>query len=218
LFPQQPIVTPFGISVFGSAVVRVVPDVAVLSFSVSQIKPHPREAFQAVRQAAQKVQAYLSNAQINDAGSSRISLNEEYRYVQNENKFIGYRTNVEFRVILSDLSRVEEILTGIVDAGATRIGSVSFQSARLKEIRAEARRQAVAAAREKAEIYCQAAGVELGEVIHIEDINPDQLQGREGHTRVEIALDDEGQVKAFDPSSIVIGGAVRVAYRLRGQS
>lgn len=83
--------------------------------------------------------------------------------------------------------------------------------------RAEARRQAITAAREKAEVYSAAAGVEVGEVIQIEDINPDQLQGRKWHSRVEVPLEDDGQVKAFDPSSIVIGGAVMVAYKIRGR-
>jgi uncharacterized protein YggE len=216
MFGQQPIATPYGVSVFGSAIVRVIPDVVVISFSVSQVKQHPKDAFQAVRDSARKVQTYLTNAQIKDAGSSRINLQSEYRFVQQENKFVGYRTTVEFRVILSDLSRVEEILAGVVDAGANNISSVSFQTTRLKELRAEARRQAVLAAREKAENYAGAAGVALGEVIHIEDLNPDQLRGREGHVRVESPMEDGGAAQAFDPSSIVVGGAVLVAYKIQG--
>lgn len=217
MMQRQVIDTPYGVSVFGSAIVRVVPDVVVISFSVLQVKPHPREAFQAVRAAAQKIQAYLNTVQIKDAGSSRISLNEDFRYVQGEAKFMGYRTAVEFRVILSDLSRLEEILAGIVDAGANKIQSVSFQTTRLKEIRAEARRQAVLAAREKAEIYCQAAGVELGDVIHIEDLNPNQLQGQEGHSRTEIPLEDASAAQAFDPSSMIIAGTVMVAFKIQGR-
>ena len=71
------LVTPNGISVFGSAVVRVVPDIAVLTFSVSRMKPHQKEAFQAVREAAQQIQSFLSKAHVKDAGSSNISLREE---------------------------------------------------------------------------------------------------------------------------------------------
>jgi uncharacterized protein len=215
---QQPIATPYGISVFGSAIVRVVPDVVVISFSVSQVKPHPKEAFEAVRDAAQKVQTFLNNAQIKDAGSSRINLKEDYRYVSGESKFFGYRTTVDFRLILTDLNRVEEILAGIVDAGANRIDSVSFQTTKLKELRAEARRQAIVAAREKADNYCQAAGVELGDVIHIEDVNPDQLQRNVGHTREEMSLEDDGETQAFDPNSIVIAGTVLVAYKIRSKT
>ncbi|MFJ6770201.1 SIMPL domain-containing protein [Kitasatospora sp. NPDC091257] len=43
-------------------------------------------------------------------------------------------------------------------------------------MRAKARTAAVAAAREKAALYAEAAGARLGPVIHIKDIDSDQLQ------------------------------------------
>ena len=209
---QQPIPTPFGITVFGSAIVRTTPDLAVIHFSVSELKPHPREAFQAVRETAQRVQAFLSAAQVKESGSSNISLNEDYHRQNNETTVAGYRTTVQFQVILSDLNRLEDILTGVVDAGANKIISISYQSTRLKAIRAEVRTQAIIAARDKAEIYCKAAGVELGDVIHIEDVNPDDLRGNEGHARY--AAESAG-AQAFDPISISIGGSVVVTYKFR---
>ncbi len=45
-----------------------------------------------------------------------------------------------------------------------------------KELRAQARTAAVAAAREKAVLYTEAAGVRLGPVVHIQDVDSDQLQ------------------------------------------
>lgn len=214
---HQQIASPFGITVFGSSIVRTTPDIAVIHFSVSEVKPTPREAFQAVRTTAQQVQAFLSNAQLKESGSSNISLTEQYRYQNNVQKFEGYRTTVQFQVTLSDLNRLEDILTGVVDAGANKIHSVSYQTTRLKEIRAEARTQAILAAREKAEIYCKAAGVGLGEVIHIEDVNPDQLQGSERHARFAAAAGEQAEAQAFDPTSIVISGAVLVAFKFREQ-
>jgi uncharacterized protein len=213
---MQEIENPFGITVFGSATVRVEPDVAVLNFSVSRLKPEPKEAYEDVREAAQKIQKFLANAKLTDAGSSRINLSEAYEHKNGEQKFLGCRTRVEFRVVLSDLSRVEEILTGLIDAGVNNIGSVDFQTTRLKQIRAEARQKAVAAAREKAEIYCTAAGVALGDVIHIEDINPEQIERFRGHSQIESPIEDDGQGKAFNPGSIVVSGAVRVAYKFQG--
>lgn len=213
---QQPIATPVGVTVFGSSIVRTMPDVAVIHLSVSEVMMNPREAFQAVRKTAQRVQTYLSSAQVKEAGSSNISLTEEYRYQNNVQKFEGYRTTVQFQVTLSELNRLEDILTGVVEAGANRILSISYQSTRLKQIRAEARTQAILAAREKAEVYCKAAGVEVGEVIHIEDVNPDELRGNEGHARYA-AAQSEVDAQAFDPTSIVIAGSVMVTYKIQGQ-
>lgn len=133
-----------------------------------------------------------------------------------EQKFIGYAARVEFSIILRELDRVEEVLTGLVDAGANELGSLSFQTTRLKELRAEVRKMAVAAAREKALIYSEAAGVALGDVLHIEDVNPNVLQGRgEGHVRREPVVDNDLDKQPLDPGSIDIGAAVLVGFGIR---
>ena len=214
----QSIRTPFGISVFGSSTVRIAPDLATIKFSVLRIQGNPKEAFQAARETTHQVQEFLMNAGIKDAGSSRISLQSKFEFKSGENKFVGYQDSVEFRVLLYNLDRTEEILTGVIEAGVNNLGAVEFQTSRLKALRLEARQKAVAAAREKAEAYCKAAGVELGEVVHIEDVNPDQLRGNEGHTRFEVELEDDGKTQAFDPGSIVVGGAVMMGFTIRDKS
>ncbi len=214
MFNTHAIENPFGISVFGSAIIRAEPDVALVEFSVNSLDQHPKDAFADVRSIAQKVHAFLANSQFTEYGSSRIALSEQRRYIEGENKFIGYKASLSFNLLLRNLDRVEGLLTGIVDSGANEIRSVDFQTSKLKALRAEARQRAIAAAREKAEIYCEAAKVKLGQVIHINDINPDSLRGREGHeshVSTEIVLDEE-QIDAFNPSAIVVGGAVMVAF------
>jgi uncharacterized protein YggE len=107
----------------------------------------------------------------------------------------------------------------VVDAGVNEIGLVEFRTTRLKEYRAEARRRAVAAAREKAEIYCRAAGVSLGAVVSLEDVNPGVLRGTgESHTSSEASSDDAGPDRALAPGSIVVGAAVSVVFGLSAAS
>ena len=117
-------------------------------------------------------------------------------------------------LILRALDRIEEILVGVVAAGASEIAGVEFQTTRLEEARAKARRRAVEAAREKALVYCTAAGVTLGLPVHIEDVNPDVLGGGgEGHaTPIKPPNDDVGTLRAFDPGWISISAAVQIMY------
>lgn len=211
---EQLIQTPFGINVFGSALIRVDPDIVSLNFAVSRLQQHPRDAFQEVRKAAQAVRQYLEQAKIGEVGTSRVSISQSFRYVNGEQQFTGYTARVVFYVLLRQLDKMEDVLSGIVDAGVNEITSVDFQTTRLKELRAEARRRAVAATREKAENYCTAAQVKLGVVLHIEDVNPDTLQGREGHVAYEIQPDDSGEIQAFDPGSITVGAAVSIAFKI----
>ncbi len=215
---MQEIANPFGITVFGSATVRVEPDVAIITFSVSELRPTAKEAFAAVRETAQKVQTFLIEANIKDGGTSRIGLDVRYDHKDGKNEFMGYETWIDFRTLLYDLNQVENTLVGLMDVGVNRVGLVDFQTTRLKQIRAEARQLAIAAAREKAENYCAAAGVQLGHVIHIEDINPQGLEqlgtaarGRAAQNMVE----ETNAFKAFNLDSIIVAGTVRVAYKFK---
>lgn len=211
---SQAIPSPFGVTVFGSAVLRVAPDVVSISCAVSRIEKKPDAAFAQARKGAQSVHECLSKLKVAEFGASRITLAQEHRYIKDQEKFLGYEARVGFRVQISELDRVEPIVCALVEAGANEIERVSFETTRLKEVRSEARRLAVAAAREKASNYCRAASVALGRVLHIEDANPDMMQSRGGHVRQESISDDEGGGKAFDPSSIQVSAAVFVAYEL----
>lgn len=211
---NQSIQTPLGINVFGSAIIRVSPDVATLHFSVSHTADHPQEAFRVTREVAHKVRAYLANVNVDEVSTSRINLEEDYRYVGNERRFVGYEAIVQFNVLLKALDRLEEIITGLVDVGVNRILNVEYATTDLKSIRAEARRRAVRAAREKAKVYCEESDVALGRVLHLEDVNPDRLQRYESHSVRETTIDDEGSITAFDPGSIVVNGAVMMTFEI----
>lgn len=211
---SQSIKNPIGLNVFGSALLRVVPDVASINLSVSATQMQPTAAFAETRKNARAVREYFANANVNDVQSSRITLSQEWEYSGGRRKRQGYTARVVFNVVLDDLDRVEEIICGAVDVGANEIGDVNFQSRQLKQHRVKARQQAVVAAQEKAHVYAQAAGVSLGQILHLEDINPDQLRGDEGHVVHEPDIDDEGPLSAFDPGSITVGAAVILTYSL----
>jgi uncharacterized protein len=219
MYPTQAVERPFGISVFGSSIMHTEPDAASLKFAVSRLEQNPKDSFRKAREAAKGIRAYLAQVGFTEVGSSRIALSQEFRFTGGEQRFVGYVARVSFHLLLRDLDQMEEVLSGVIDAGANEISAVEFQTSRLKEIRQEVRRQAVAAAREKAENYCQAANVTLGPVIHIEDINPDILESvRASHlsreTQQPIQPDDEGPLRAFNPGSITVGAAVVVAFEL----
>lgn len=205
-----------GVTAFGSAVLRVAPDTASIMVAVSRVEQKPEAAFKNAREGAQAVNAYLHKSAIKDFGSSRVTLAQEYRWTNNENKFVGYRARIAFNVVLREMEKVDNVLTGLIAAGANELTSVAFETTRLKDLRADARRRAVVAAREKAELYCKAAGVCLGQVLAIEDVNPEILSGRsEGHTYREAhPVDDVGELGAIDPGAISIAAAVNMLFAI----
>lgn len=205
-----------GVRVYGSALIVVAPDTATIRMAVSRIEKTPEAAFGQAREGAQGVNSFLQKFGSKDFGSSRASLSTETDYVNGERTFIGYKARLEYRIILRQVDRLEELLTGLIGAGANELTSVEFETTRLKELRADARRRAIVAAREKAELYCQAAGVSTGAVVAIEDVNPDLVSGRfEGHVfREPLAADDAADFGALDPAAITVRAAVQVVYRI----
>jgi len=216
----NPVRTIQGVKVFGSAVVRVTPDTASILIAVSRTEQKPETAFAKAREAAQAVNGYLRKAGIQDFGSSRITLSQIFRYTNGENRFVGYQAKIGFNVVVREMDKVDALLSGLIAAGANELTSVTFQTTRLQDIRADARRRAVAAARAKAELYCEAAGVAVGRVLAIEDVNPELLSGRnESHTQREpVTADDAEAVGAIDPGAIPVGAAVSVVYRIEGRA
>ena len=81
---------PFGISVFGSALLRVSPDSAIIRAAITRLEEKPSDAFAKARKGAQSVTAFLRKSQVTESGLSRISLSQEYRISNSERRPIGY--------------------------------------------------------------------------------------------------------------------------------
>lgn len=199
------------IKVFGSALVRVVPDIATLTVEVERFEDSAEEAFSNVKQDMTYVQEFLAKypAVQSQASKVRLQNGHEYRGERRD----GYRATIGINIVVSDIELAEEIMTGAVSAGANRLNEVDFESTNLKDHREEARRMAIDAAFRKAEVYATAAGVKVGPVISIEDQRPDRFGGSEGHMRSMPIVDDNGGA-AIDPGSILVNGSVIVVFEI----
>ena len=217
MYVSQSIQRPQGVNAFGSCLVRVDPDFASVRFAVTRIAAHPRDAFEQTRTAARAVRERVRQLGVPDGDVAAASTTLAEAFVMSpEHKKIGYEATVAFHVILRDLSVLEALLSGVVDAGADRIVSVGSKTSRLREVRSEARERAVRSARAKAEELARAAGAKLGAVLHIEDINADELGRRSHMPDIDLAQHDEAGMlpEAYSPGSITVGAAVMVCFAL----
>ena len=81
----------------------------------------------------------------------------------------GYRVHNTLTVRIRDLARTGAILDVVVTLGANSVDGPQFSVAEPEPLRDEARQKAVAAARARAALYAQAAGVTLGAIMSIEE-------------------------------------------------
>jgi uncharacterized protein len=161
-----------GVTVVGSSVIRVSPDSVSIVAAVSRMEAEPKEAFSNARAAANAVEEFLKSEGIRSFSSSRITLAQEIRLGHGDmrNPAMGYKARIGFNIKLTDLDRVGELVSGLIAAGANELAAVNYQTSLLKETRNDARREAIAAAKEKAELYSHEAALTIGRVLAINEV------------------------------------------------
>lgn len=163
------------ISVSGEGTVSVPPDLAVVDGGVTSDAKTAREAAEANNAAMAKVLAALKSAGIaeKDMQTSRLSLFPQYeqqtRPNPGPNVISGYRASNRVTIRVRDVTKVAGAIDTLVSSGANEIGGINFMVTKASQLLDDARTQAIADARRKAEIYAKAAGVTLGAPINISE-------------------------------------------------
>jgi uncharacterized protein YggE len=208
---MQMIERPWGVAVYGAASVKAMPDNVRVRFKVVRLEQTPSRSFAQASEAVRGTREVLRQHGIPDGAvqRSRLGLKSSFVY-GSEPKFLGYQCSASFAVESRNLDDVQQLLIDLVAAGANEIEGVDFDVSGKADLRAEARRQAVAAARGKAELYAEAAGVRLGPVVHIDDVDPERATAESYRARAAGGTSDED----LAPGHVVVSAAVIVGYAI----
>jgi uncharacterized protein YggE len=211
---MQMVERPWGIAVFGAASVKAMPDLVRVRFKIVRVEQSPAGAFAETRGAVRAVRGALREHGVadGDVQSSRLDLKTATEYIDGAQRPVGYQCQAAFSVESRNLDDVEPLLVDVVAAGANELEGVDFDVTTKPQLRAAARRRAVAAARAKAELYAEEAGVRLGAVLHIEDVDSDSPHAyrSRGHS-----LGSAGALDAdLAPGHIIVSASVIVGYGL----
>jgi hypothetical protein len=164
---------PSFISVTGEARISVPPDLAQIDAGVTSEAKTAREASDANNAAMGKVLLALKGTGLDekDYQTSRLSLQPQYSSAKSgsPDAIAGYRAGNRVTIRLRDVTKVAGIIDTLVTAGANEIGGINFMVSQASKLLDDARGQAVADARRKAEIYARAAGVTLGAPLSISE-------------------------------------------------
>jgi uncharacterized protein len=161
---------PAMISVTGEASVSVAPDLAQIDAGVTSEAKTAREASDANNAAMGKVLLALKGASIDekDFQTSRLSLQPQAAPNRpGPTSIVGYRASNRVTIRLRDVTKVASVIDTLVAAGANDVGGINFTVSQASKLLDEARAQAIADARRRAEIYAKAAGVTLGAPLSI---------------------------------------------------
>jgi len=161
------------ITVSASGTVAAEPDQARISSGVTTEAATASQALARNSDIMKKVIAGLKASGIEAKDIQTTSFRVDPRYTrprEGEARAIdGYRVTNQVQVIARDLDRLGEILDQLVSLGANEMAGLSFEVSKAETLRDEARKEAVANAKRRAELFAAAAGAEIGEVLTIQE-------------------------------------------------
>ena len=160
------------LSVSAQAEARQVPDVATLSTGVVTQASDANAAMRANAMQMDKVMAAIKAAGIadRDIRTSGISLNPQYKYVENHSPAItGYQASNTVDIKVRDISRLGKVLDALVASGANQVNGPSFEIDQPEPVYDQARRDALEKAQARAQMYAKALGLKVRRIISIDE-------------------------------------------------
>ncbi|MGV6849485.1 MAG: SIMPL domain-containing protein [Marinibacterium sp.] len=163
------------ITVTGVGSVSAAPDMATVSIGVTQHAPEAREAMAATSQKVTAILAGLKASGIDpaDIQTQRLSITPIWSNRRNSNgeppKISGFQASNTVSVRVLDLPALGSVLDKVLIEGANDFGGIGFGLQDPGPVTDAARRAAVADAMARATLYADAAGVELGDVLRIDE-------------------------------------------------
>ena len=172
-FAQAPAAVIPRISVTGEATVYVQPDKIVVTLGVEtwdmDVVTAKNKNNEILARAVEVIKAAgLTNK---DYQTDHLSIEPRWRevYERQTRDFLGYFVRNTVAVTLTDVTKIESLITDVLKAGVNYIHGIDFQSTEFKKHREEAREMALKAAKEKAEKMAGALDEEIGAVLEIQE-------------------------------------------------
>lgn len=168
--------TPPGrtLSLAGNAEVHAAPDAAMVSTGVVSEGDTAAVALKTNSAALAKVLEAIHAAGVEgkDVQTSGLSLQARYYRPDKPSptdrpRIIGYTAVNQVALRVRDLAKLGDLLDKVTVAGANRIDGIDFIVSNQEALLDEARRKAVADAKDKADLYARAAGFTLGRVMSL---------------------------------------------------
>ncbi len=166
------------ITVEGTGEATAIPDIATITYSVTEKGTTVGEAQTKATEKMDKALNFLKSAGVEEKDTKTTSYNvyPEYEYQQpcyseycpayNGNpRIIGYQVSQSIEVKVRDTEKAGEILQGLGDTGVQNIYGPSFTVDDEDSAKTEAREKAITEAREKAKTLAKHLGVSLGKVV-----------------------------------------------------
>jgi len=158
------------VTVTGEATVAVAPDTAMIRLGVGTQEKTARDASEANARQMTAVLTAIKDTGVadRDIQTSRLSLQPQYDPNKSGTaRLTGFQASNQVTVRIRDIDKLPTVLDRAITAGANEMSGIEFVVSEQSKLLDQARDDAIADARRKADLYAKAAGAKLGRVVSI---------------------------------------------------
>lgn len=198
------------VEVVGKGIVYATPDMVNISISIEKegldLKNLRQKNGEAVAQVLQLLSKELP---MENFQTSYVSL-----YKDDYNKLNKYRVVQNINIKLEDISKYDNLMNAIFDAGVNRIDGISFGVKNKEKLLQEARVAAIDDARKKALLYAVSLDQNIGKAIQIKEVNSHFNDIQPVERMSKMSLGSTGSDNTLAVGKIAIEAQVNVAFEL----
>jgi len=156
------------INVSGEGKIKVTPDLVEITIGVENTGADAADVKKKNDATIDAVIKYLKSIKLasEDYQTQRVNLDRNYDSNKKKYSYVASQTIV---IHLKDISKYDNMMMGLVDAGVNNIQGVEFKTSKQTQYESEARVKAVAQAKQKASDYAGALSQKVGKAIVVTD-------------------------------------------------
>lgn len=198
------------VEVVGEGIVYATPDMVNISISIEKEGLDLTNLRQKNGEAvAQVLQLLSKELPMENFQTSYVSL-----YKDDYNKLNKYRVVQNINVKLEDISKYDNLMNAIFDAGVNRIDGISFGVKNKEKLLQEVRVAAIDDARKKALLYAVSLDQNIGKAIQIKEVNSHFNNIQPVERMSKMSLGSTGSDNTLAVGKIAIEAQVNVAFEL----
>ncbi len=162
------------ISVSGNAEIKVIPDQMIIYLNVETwdklLSVSKKQNDTIVRKVLALAEKYKIEPKYFQTSQFTVYPTYNDKYSNSGVVTIaGYRITKSIIITLNNLELYENLISDAIEAGVNYVNNIQYQTTELRKHRDEARKQAIRAAKEKAEALCKELGVKVGKPQYISE-------------------------------------------------
>lgn len=205
-------------TVTGEGKATAVPDIAIVNVGVTAQSTTVKSAQKELNTKIDAMTKSIKQLGIDtkDVKTTNYSINPRYDYQSSVQRIIGYDAQSSLTIKVRDMDKANDVIDTATANGANQVGGISFDSDDRTKAENEAREQAVADAKKKAEVASKTAGFTLGRIVNYSEGSNNESPRPEMFAKsMTIASGDRAVASPIEPGSNEITIRVSLSYELR---